>query len=587
VLSSIFVSRWWGFVVSALALAACSGHLPWPRSPTMVRSFHGTLVPGHYVSPGAYQHYIQAQLLSNEGRAEEATEELRRALASDGASAYLRVRLAEELILLGRVDEARELVEAALHLDPQFPEAYVAMARIKLRVGDGSAAEGALRRALDLDRGCEEAYTVLAGLYRSRGQLAKMEDTWRELARRQPGLASAHEALGRAAIARGDFAAAESALKRALELNPGLDDARVALGRLFQADGKPHLAAAQLRIAYEHTRDGRLAEMLIELYRAGGAPDEARALCDRIEDESVSIDLRLQAGWLQLKCGQTERAAGLARKVLESGPHAQGRLLLADALLAAGERDAAQAELQRVAVTSPSFIDAQLRLGRVLLEGGRFREAEDLLVRAIERVGGPAGAEGVESLYDLLGRVLSRAGEGPRGLELLARAVGEAPKAKGLAMVQAAALERAGRWEQAIEAAQRVLLLDGDHVPALNFVGYVLADHGVRLSEARRHLERAVALRPWDGGIIDSLGWLYLKLGRLDDAERLLGRAERLSPGEAEILEHLGALYVRRADRAHALDAYRRALTAKPEERLRRSLEEQILLLETGRLGSR
>src|SRR3954467_4304245 len=106
--------------LGVFAAAGCSGRVPLPRSPSMVRSFHGTLVPGYYVSPSAYQHYIQAQLLSNEGRAEEAAEELRHALASDGASPYLRTRLAEELLALGRVDEAREEVEAALHLDPEF-----------------------------------------------------------------------------------------------------------------------------------------------------------------------------------------------------------------------------------------------------------------------------------------------------------------------------------------------------------------------------------------------------------------------------------------------------------------------------------
>src|SRR5690348_12451622 len=94
----------------------CAGRVPEPRSPTMTRSFHGTVVPGYYVSPGAYEHYIRAQLLSNDGRAEEAADQLRQAIASDGASAYLRTRLAEELLNIGRIDEARDEIEAALHL---------------------------------------------------------------------------------------------------------------------------------------------------------------------------------------------------------------------------------------------------------------------------------------------------------------------------------------------------------------------------------------------------------------------------------------------------------------------------------------
>jgi len=89
------------FVVGAAAVAGCAGKMPEPRTPTMVRSFRGTIVPGYYVSPVSYEHYIRAQLLSNDGRAEEASDELRQAIASDGASPYLRTRLAEELLTLG------------------------------------------------------------------------------------------------------------------------------------------------------------------------------------------------------------------------------------------------------------------------------------------------------------------------------------------------------------------------------------------------------------------------------------------------------------------------------------------------------
>ena len=129
------------FVVGAVAVAGCAGKMPEPRTPTMVRSFRGTIVPGYYVSPVSYEHYIRAQLLSNDGRAEEASDELRQAIASDGASPYLRTRLAEELLTLGRVDEARDEIEAALHLDTQFAEAHVDLARVKLRLGDGAGAE--------------------------------------------------------------------------------------------------------------------------------------------------------------------------------------------------------------------------------------------------------------------------------------------------------------------------------------------------------------------------------------------------------------------------------------------------------------
>src|SRR5437660_375830 len=152
-------------VMGAVAVGGCAGRMPEPKAPTMVRSFHGALVPGYYVSPSAYEHYLLAQILSNDGRAEEAADQLRQAIASDGASAYLRTRLAEELLTLGRIDEARDEIEAALHLDPQFAEAWVDDARVKLRLGDAGGGEAALKRAIEVDRTCEDAYVLLVNLY--------------------------------------------------------------------------------------------------------------------------------------------------------------------------------------------------------------------------------------------------------------------------------------------------------------------------------------------------------------------------------------------------------------------------------------
>ena len=51
------------------------------------------------------------------------------------------------------------------------------------------------------------------------------------------------------------------------------------------------------------------------------------------------------------------------------------------------------------------------------------------------------------------------------------------------------------------------------------------------------------------------------------------------------ILEHLGDLYVKRSDRARAVEAYKRALRNKPDERARHVIEEELLQLETGKLA--
>jgi tetratricopeptide (TPR) repeat protein len=573
-------------LVGVVALGGCAGRMPEPKAPTMVRSFHGTLVPGYYVSPMAYEHYLRAQLLSNDGRAEEAADQLRQAIASDGASAYLRTRLAEELLTLGRIDEAREEIEAALHLDAQFAEAYVDMARVKLRLGDAGGAESALKRAIDVDRSCEDAYVLLVNIYRERGQETKVLEIWRALAQHVPASSLAHHALGRAAVARGDWQTAERELAKAVELDSNLGEAREELAELYQAEGRVSDALAALADAYDRSGDGKTAEHLVRLQMATGHVEEARTLVERLEDEGGGLDRRLWIGSRWLDARLPERARAVAESVLKVSDTPGAHLLMGRALEALGQSEEAIAQLGKVPPRASQYVPAQSMIGRMLRDRGRYREAAETIGRAIVSVTGAEPSSATDALEDALAQVHERAGDHGTAVHLLEQALARRPQSPDLAFALATAYQRDGQIDRAVETVRgSILKRDADNVQALNFIGYALAQAGTRLDEARRMLERAITLKPMDGAVADSLGLLYVKLNRLDDAERLLVRADRLTPEDPEILEHLGDLYVKRSDRSRAVDAYKRALRNKPDERSRHVIEQELLQIEAGKLA--
>ena len=53
-------------------------------------------------------------------------------------------------------------------------------------------------------------------------------------------------------------------------------------------------------------------------------------------------------------------------------------------------------------------------------------------------------------------------------------------------------------------------------------------------------IERAVAARPNDGYITDSLGWVLFRLGRYDEAAPHMERAAELEPVDPVVNDHLG-----------------------------------------------
>jgi tetratricopeptide (TPR) repeat protein len=164
-----------------------------------------------------------------------------------------------------------------------------------------------------------------------------------------------------------------------------------------------------------------------------------------------------------------------------------------------------------------------------------------------------------------------------RGLDLALQA--HADDARFL-LVRAAIEERRGEWREALAEANKILASDPRNVEALNFAGFVAADHGGDLPRAIRELQVAMVLDPGAGGIVDSLGWAYLRQGDLARAAMFLTEGDRLEPGDPEILAHLAQLYSRQNQNDRAVATYRRALEHDPDERVARDIQAQLRKLQ-------
>jgi len=169
--------------------------------------------------------------------------------------------------------------------------------------------------------------------------------------------------------------------------------------------------------------------------------------------------------------------------------------------------------------------------------------------------------------------MLARQGRLPEALSLLQKAHAKNPGSDTYRSRVAVCHELAGTWEEAVHIMQDLLRQSPDNPSALNFVGYVLAERGIRLAEAEQHILSALAFRPLDGYILDSLGWTYFRMGRLEEARATLARADRLSPHEPEILRHLGEVFLALGNRAQAREVLLRALQHRPEPKIRRDIE--------------
>ena len=109
-----------------------------------------------------------------------------------------------------------------------------------------------------------------------------------------------------------------------------------------------------------------------------------------------------------------------------------------------------------------------------------------------------------------------------------------------------------------------ILAQDPDHAATLNALGYTLTNHTQRYEEAADLIERALALSPGDPAILDSLGWVYYKLGQYDESEALLREAHKAFP-DPEVAAHLGEVLWVQGRQFEARDVWRDGLNRVPD----------------------
>ena len=137
--------------------------------------------------------------------------------------------------------------------------------------------------------------------------------------------------------------------------------------------------------------------------------------------------------------------------------------------------------------------------------------------------------------------------------------------------------ERLKNWPRAEADFRQSLDLRPGQPQVLNYLGYSLVERREKLDEALKMIEQAVSVRPDSGYIVDSLGWVYYRLGRFDEAVAPMEMAVELMATDPIVNDHLGDVYWMVGREYEARFQWRRALSFGPEEaeadRIRRKLE--------------
>lgn len=257
------------------------------------------------------------------------------------------------------------------------------------------------------------------------------------------------------------------------------------------------------------------------------------------------VDAQFLVAQLLERLEQYDLASATYAKVPKSDPsYPLAELGRASLLARKGEAAAAIEVLGNLARDYPDLLSVRMRLADAFLTADRFAEAADAYDHIIARM--PEGDAGQWRL-------------------LYARAI---------------AHFSLNDWDKAEPDFQAAIALAPNQPGLLNFYGYSLVERGERLEDALGMIERAIALDPENGAIVDSLGWALYRMGRMDEALPHLERAAALEPTDAVVNDHLGDIYWQVGRQREARFQWQRALSFGPEEAeadaIRRKLNEGL-----------
>jgi tetratricopeptide (TPR) repeat protein len=205
------------------------------------------------------------------------------------------------------------------------------------------------------------------------------------------------------------------------------------------------------------------------------------------------------------------------------------------------------------------YVNARVRRALVLGKMKRVEEGRKVLAET------PAASNEERTQIVLAEAQLLREAKRYRdAYDVLAQALARAPDDTGLLYDAAMAAERLDKLDVMEGHLRQLIKLRPDYAHAYNALGYTFADRNIRLQEARELIERALELAPEDGYILDSMGWVYFRLGDLARAREYLERAYKLKP-EAEVAAHLGEVMWAQGEREAARRLWREYRKKEPD----------------------
>ncbi len=506
--------------------------------PGQVRAQPIPLVPTHEkIDPRAFHFFVNATLYEQMGNPLLAAINYKKSLEFFPESYEIRFSLAKNLY---RMEKYEDALVALAEISPVDTSVQELRAGLYQAMGAEDSACISFLELVKLNHNDSRAYSYLASFYRKHGNLDSTVWAYENLVRLKPDHSRLWSELARLQAEKGDYDAAKKSFWSSIEVakSPHNILPYIGLEELYQAMQQPDSALIVLNMALEVEPDNVLAHrglrgLYVSMDSLGLALPHA---IKEVELAPLNRSAARRLGVLYYWLDSLQQADSIFSYLVESGDqHPANHSFLGRIALRNDELERACKQFAIVTQLADSVHTSWLDLGYVYrLMGEPDKEIETY-------------RSGLSHMRDDQNR-----------LRLL--------------FALGVVYEQHGRIEESIAIFEELIAKDPDFDPALNYLGYMLADRGEQLEYAKELIQQAVSISPDNAAYLDSYGWVSYRLGNYDQALVYLKKAVSLD-NDSVVFDHLGDVYKAVGDTEQARTWWQKALEMDPDnERIKEKL---------------
>ncbi len=577
-------------LISLLLIAGCTTQQQTIDDPSLNEN---TNKPGsNELKNRALEHFIAGSTAETKGDYASAILEFQDALRLD-PSPGVHYALAKNYLYLNRLPLALQHSKKSVEMDSSSIEYYDLLSDIFSVTRQYDSAAAVLEKMIELDSSQFNSYYKLARIYENSKPLQaiaiyeKLSNVfgpdWSILVR----VAELYEQLGRTDDAI-------KSIEDLLTIDPANSALQKLLSELYQRSKQYDKALEIINEITEFTPDDldareRKAQIFIEMGDWNSAADEYKYFLD---NKNIPLEVKIRIGSAYFsKSLQDSSLTPVAKNFFESidkdTSDWQVKMYLGAIALNEKQDSTAIKYFEKVTELANWNVEGWVQLGGLYFDNRRYNEAAKLMKEAIELFPDDF------AVNLILGLSMAQENQHTEAVSYLKKSVDLNPNDINALSAYAYTLSQLKQNEEAINYLKRALVISPDDVNLLGTLGliynslemwnecdstysraleidsmnalvnnnyaYSLSERDVNLDEALRMVKISIEAEPDNTSYLDTIGWVYYKLGNYEEAKKYLERAIEIGGERAVMLDHLGDVIFKMGQKELALELWQKA----------------------------